>query len=84
MTPPNFGLQYRHGSHRGPTPPMHCRQCGRSMQISVETDRYQPFDAETGERRFERHTRCSRPWWAAFTGFHDHGVEDAHGDWPWI
>lgn len=83
---PSFGLQYRYGSHKGPMPPAFCRGCGKPMAISVEPDRYEPFDATTGQPRTERHARCPKPWWARLnpTIAHDHAVQDEHGDWAWL
>jgi hypothetical protein len=84
---PSFGLQYMHGSHRGPNPPAFCRGCARPMRITSEPRRYDRFDPETGAEQFERHARCPRQWWDRFLHpgtFHDHAVEDEHGDWPWL
>jgi hypothetical protein len=30
------------------------------------------------------HARCSAPWLIRLIGLHDHAVQDAHGDWPWL
>lgn len=81
--PLSFGLQYKCGSHSGPNPPAFCRGCGRPMRVTVEARRYAHFDSETGAEQFERHARCPRPWWDWFR-LHDHAVEDAHHDWPWL
>lgn len=83
----SFGLQYERGQHRGPNPPAFCRGCGRAMRITTEPRRYARFDPVAGAERSERHARCSRPWWDGFlhlATFHDHAVEDAHHDWPWL
>jgi len=52
------------------------------MRVTVEPDRYEPFDSTTGEPQTERHARCSHPWWDIRS--HDHAVEDSHHDWPWL
>ncbi|HXJ63840.1 MAG TPA: hypothetical protein VNN79_08810 [Actinomycetota bacterium] len=87
---PDFGQQYRNGSHRGPNPPAHCQRCGRPMRvyetqgaIEAAESRFKP----DGSPNLVRHAKCSAPLLLRLLdifGFHDHALQDQHGDWPWI
>lgn len=82
--PVSFGIQYMYGSHRGPDAPAYCRACGSPMKVTTKRI---GFDRESGQVLTELRATCSRPVWLRtleIWRFHDHAVQDFHGDWPWI
>jgi hypothetical protein len=82
---PNFGIQYLHGQHRGPNPPERCQHCGRPMRIyETQGFRFDPKWNSDGTPNIVRHAKCSALGLIRIFGFHDHAVQDAHGDWPWV
>ena len=82
---PSFGIQYRDGSHTGPTPPERCQYCGRRMRLYETLGyRWKPRFHSDGTPNTIRHAQCSAPLVLRIFGLHDHAIQDEHGDWPWL
>ena len=71
---PNFKLQYKYGSLKGPDAPKYCPDDGYPLKITEEIIEY---DSQTGQSITRLRADCTKR--VLFN--HWHFVQDEHGDW---